>query len=486
MKKINWQPTIGIEVHAQLNTKTKLFCNCPNKFGSKENQNTCPICLAYPGVLPSPNKKAVEKAVKLGLAVRGKVNEISYFERKNYFYPDNPKAYQISQLQKPICTGGEISININEKGKGYTKSIPLNRIQIEEDAGKLVHSEDENIPESYVDLNRAGTPLLEIVSEAKINSSKEAVEYVRTLRNLMLYLDITDGNMQEGSLRADINVSLSPAGSNELGTRTETKNLNSFKSMEQAIEYEIKRQTNLLNQGEKITQETLLFDKKKLVTKPMRSKEEAQDYRYFLDPDIMPIKLEPSWIKEIQENLVELPQEKFTRFLKDYKLSEYDTWVLVNDKYLAEYFEKAVAVYPPAAKKICNWVTTEVLSILNFKQISINDFPLESKHLGTLVKLIDEGVISGKIAKTIFPDMVEKNLPPEKIMQEKNIQLVSDDGEIEKIIQEIIDKNPEAVQKYQEGSQKVMGFFVGQIMQATKGQANPQKVNALLKKLLSS
>ena len=480
-----WEVVIGLEVHAQLNTKTKLFCSCANRFGDEPNQNTCEICLAHPGVLPSPNRKSIEKAIQLGLAAGSKINLLSFFERKNYFYPDNPKAYQISQLKKPVCEGGKITIKINHKKNNYTKDIHLERIQIEEDAGKLIHSEIKGVKESYVDLNRVGTPLLEIVSKAEMSSSLEAVEYFKALRNLMLYLEISDGNMQEGSLRADVNVSLREKGSLELGIRTETKNLNSFKSIEQAIEYEINRQKERLNKNQTIVQETLLFNKKKLATKPIRSKEEAQDYRYFLDPDLMPIKIEQNFVDELKKNLVELPQEKFNRFLKDYQLSEYDTWVLTNDKFLAKYFEEAVKIYPPGAKKICNWICTEILSIINFKQITINEFNLDSSHLGVLVKLIEEGVISGKIAKTIFPEMVEKNASPKTILKAKNLKLVSNDGEIASIIKEIIAKNPSALEKYKNGNQKIMGFFVGQVMQATKGQASPKKVNEILKEVLN-
>ncbi len=479
-----WEPTIGLEIHAQLNTKTKLFCSCPNRFGDPANANTCEVCLAHPGVLPSPNEMAIKKAIQLGLAINSKINLVSRFERKNYFYPDNPKAYQVSQLDNPICTGGVITIRVKNKHQDYTKDIHLDRIQIEEDAGKLVHSEDGQTKKSYVDFNRAGTPLLEIVSKAELSSSLEAMEYFKTLHNLLLYLDISDGNMQEGSLRADVNVSLKPAGAKELGIRTEVKNVNSFKNAGEAIEYEIKRQKGILSQGGKVEQETLLFDKKKLITRPMRSKEDAQDYRYFIEPDLLPITLSEQMIKEIKDNLVELPAEKFARFINDYQLSEYDTWVLVSNKFLADYFEGAVKVYAQAAKKICNWVSTEILSYLNYHQIDIREFNLESKHLGQLVKLIEEGTISGKIAKTIFPDMVEKNSSPEKIIEEKGIKLVSDSGEIEGIIKGIIDKNPEAVKKFQGGNKKLMGFFVGQVMQATKGQANPKLVNSILGKLL--
>ena len=489
-----WEAVIGLEVHAQLNTKTKLFCSCPNRFGDSPNQNTCEICLAHPGVLPTPNQKSIEKAIQLGLATKSHIHLLSYFERKNYFYPDNPKAYQISQLKKPICEGGKITIKINDKKNSYTKDIHLERIQIEEDAGKLIHLDSESnnaqgLKKSYVDLNRAGTPLLEIVSKAEMNSSLEAIEYFKTLRNLLLYLEINDGNMQEGSLRADVNLSLREKNSRTLGIRTETKNLNSFKSIEQAIEYEITRQSQLLNENQAVVQETLLFDKKRLVTKPMRSKEEAQDYRYFSEPDLMPIKIKPSLIEELKDNLVELPQEKFNRFLKEYQLSNYDTWVLTSDKFLADYFERAVKAYPEGtkrAKKICNWINTEILSIVNFQQITINEFNLDSLHLATLIKLMDEGTISGKIAKTIFPEMVAKNASPETILKEKNLKLVSNEEEITAVVKSVIEANPEAFEKYQRGNQKIAGFFVGQIMKATKGQANPQKVNEILKKMLDS
>lgn len=484
----NWETVIGLEIHVQLNTHTKLFCTCTTDFGKPANQNTCPYCQGHPGVLPVLNKEAVNKAIRLGLAIESKINYYSQFERKNYFYPDSPKAYQISQLKSPICSGGYVEVTITNKQKGEGKSqikkVGIDRIQLEEDAGKLMHSETSEIKESYVDLNRSGTPLIELVSQPDISSPEEAVAYFQTMRNLFLYLDISDCNMQEGSLRCDANVSIRPRGENTLGTRTEIKNMNTFKGILAAITYEVKRQIQVREKGEKVIQETLLFDPLEQKTRSMRNKEEAHDYRYFMDPDLIPVHVTDKEIASIKATLPELPQQKYTRFQKEYGLSDYDTWLLTADKDLANYFEESVRQIPNEPKKVCNWISTEVLSYLNQKLLTIKDFPITATSLGKLVAMIQEGEITGKIGKEVFQEMIKSGESASKIVDRKGLKVVSDEGEIEKLVQKVIEANPDTIAKYQGGATKVFGFFVGQIMKESKGQAQPETVNRLLKKYL--
>lgn len=477
---MDWQVVIGLEVHVQVNTITKLFCSCPTKFGMEANLSTCQVCLGYPGVLPCFNEKVLEKAVSAGLALNCEVQEFSQFDRKNYFYPDLPKAYQITQLFHPICLNGFVTID----SKDENKKIRINRIHIEEDAGKLVHSNVAGIEESYVDLNRAGTPLLEIVSEPDISSSEEAVAYLQSLRSILRYIDVSDCNMQEGSLRCDVNLSVKKQGETTLGNRTEIKNMNTFKGIAAAIKYEKNRQISLLEKSEKVVQQTLLWDNEAKKTKAMRSKENLNDYRYFPDPDLPPVFISIENVKKSKEDLVELPNEKQQRFQKQYNLSEYDAKVLTNDKELSFYFEDAVQHSQGRAKKVANWISTEVLSYLNENLIEIKDFSVSSKEIGALVLMMEEGKITGKIAKDIFPMMIESGKTAEEIVILKGINVVSNEEEIEKILQKVIDENPESVAKYKNGQDRILGFFVGQVMKETKGQANPKVVNEIFKKLI--
>ena len=483
---MEWDVVIGLEVHCQLNTQTKLFCACKTSFGDAPNTNTCPVCMGHPGVLPVLNKLALTKAIMAGHALGCQVQSFSLFDRKNYFYPDLPKAYQITQFEKPICTKGEIQICLNtSKGqKTYFKDIGITRIHIEEDAGKLLHSQVAGVQESYVDLNRAGTPLVEIVSEPQISSSDEAVAYLQKIKTILEYIEVSDCNMEEGSLRCDANVSLKPKDSAEFGNRTEIKNMNTFKGLKAAIEYEIKRQKKILESGGSIVTETLLWDAVEKKTRSMRSKEEAHDYRYFPEPDLVPLDLEITYINHLKQSLPELPDAKTNRFIQEYKLSQYDANVLVSDKAVSQYYEQAVAVCPQEPKKICNWIMTEVLSVLNEELMSITDFSVKPKYIGELIKMVSEGTITGKIAKEIFPAMMADKKSPSEIVAEKKIKVMSDDGELKAVVEKVVQNNPEVVDKYKAGNNKVFGFFVGQIMKETKGQANPTSVNKMLKQIL--
>ena len=482
---MKWEVVIGLEVHCQLNTRTKLFCRCPTSFGEIPNVNTCPVCMGHPGVLPVLNQEALKKAIRAGHALACKVEPFSKFDRKNYFYPDLPKAYQITQYQKPICTKGQVKIAVKEKGKEpYSKSVSVTRIHIEEDAGKLMHSQVAGLYESYVDLNRAGTPLIEIVSEPEMASASEAVAYLQKLKTILQYIGVSDCNMEEGSLRCDANVSLKPRGQEALGNRTEIKNMNTFKGLQAAIEYEIKRQQKVLEAGGTVLTETLLFDAVEKKTRSMRSKEEAHDYRYFPEPDLVPLDLEGSYIAELKDSLPELPDAKNSRFMETYGLSQYDADVLVTEKELADYYEGAVSVCPQEPKKICNWIMTEVLSILNEEVISIGDFSVSPESIGELIKMISVGAITGKIAKDVFPEMVTTGESPQHIVDKRGLKVMSDDLELKGIIEKVVRDNPEVVEKYRSGNNKVFSFFVGQVMKETKGQANPGSVNKLLKEFL--
>ena len=482
---MKWEVVIGLEVHCQLNTQTKLFCACQTSFGQLPNVNTCPICLGHPGVLPVLNEKALEKAIMAGHALGCQVESISKFDRKNYFYPDLPKAYQITQYQRPICTSGQIEIVVNERGENlYSKNIGITRIHIEEDAGKLIHSQVPGVAESYVDLNRAGIPLIEIVSEPDLSSATEAVAYLQKIKTILEYIGISDCNMEEGSLRCDANISLKRKGDEKLGDRTEIKNMNTFKGLQSAIEYEIKRQQKILDAGEVVVTETLLFDPEEKKTRSMRNKEGSHDYRYFPEPDLLPLQLGVSYIVNLKKKLPELPEAKKKRFMDEYHLSEYDANILVNDKQIANYYEKAVSFCPEKPKKVCNWITTEVMSILNEDIRSIEDFSVPPEHVGMLIKMVVTGKITGKIAKDIFPEMISSGESPSQVVEKKGIKVMSDDGELKEIVNVVIKENLEVVAKYQNGNQKVFGFLVGQVMKKTKGQANPGAVNKLLKEML--
>jgi aspartyl-tRNA(Asn)/glutamyl-tRNA(Gln) amidotransferase subunit B len=471
---MDFEPVIGLEVHAQLKTKSKIFCGCSTVFGAPPNTNTCQVCLGMPGVLPVLNKKVVEYTIKMALATHCTITSPNRFARKNYFYPDLPKGYQISQFELPIAEHGWLEV---EDG-GRTKKIGITRIHMEEDAGKLIH--DVHKPLSYVDLNRTGVPLMEIVSEPDIRSPEEATAYLKKLHAILRYLDICDGNMQEGSFRCDANISLRPVGREKFGIRTELKNMNSFRNVQRALEYEIRRQRDILLDGGEVVQETLLWDADRNVTNSMRGKEEAHDYRYFPDPDLIPVVIDENWIENTRKTLPELPDERRQRFISALGMPEYDAEVLTSSKDLADYFEAALEVYPQA-KKLSNWMMTELMRELKGEDsIDIEGCPITPQNLGLLLAMIDQGTISGKIAKAVFMDMLASGKDPETLVKEKNLVQVSDEGELLAIVREIIAANPGQVAEYRAGKTKLMGYFVGQLMQKTKGRANPKLANQLL------
>ena len=474
---MEFEAVIGLEVHAQLNTQTKMFCSCSTKFGKPPNTQVCPVCMGLPGVLPVINKQAVEYALKLALALNCKINLKSIMARKNYFYPDLPKNYQISQYELPLAEGGAVEIEVN----GIKKKINLVRIHMEEDAGKLIH--DEKQPYSYVDFNRAGVPLLEIVSSPEISSPEEAVAYLKTLRRILRYLEICDGNMEEGSLRCDANVSVKPKGSEKFGTKVELKNMNSFKHVERALNYEIKRQIGLLMEGKEIVQETRLYDEATQTTHPMRGKEEAHDYCYFPDPDLIEIQIEESLLKKLEAELPELPKIKKERFLKTYNLTPYEVDILIEEKSLAEFFEKTVKIYPNP-KAVSNFVLTEVLRYLNRDGKDINETNLKPENLAQLLELVEKEVISITIAKQIFPEVYERGAEPKKIVEERGLVQESSEEKLKGICEEILAQNPAEVKKYKAGKKGLLGFFVGQVLKKTKGKANPKVVNKILTELL--
>ncbi len=475
-----YQAVIGLEVHVQLKTNTKIFCGCSTTFGAEPNSQTCPVCLGLPGALPVLNKKVVEYAIRAGLATNHSIAPRSVFARKNYFYPDLPKGYQISQYELPICLNGHLDI----EGEWGTKRIGITRIHMEEDAGKLVHGDVPGLSDgSGVDLNRACTPLLEIVSEPDIRSADEAVAYLKKLHQIVVYLGICDGNMEEGSFRCDANVSVMPVGSDTFGTRTETKNVNSFRFVKQAIEHEIERQIDLIEEGGKVVQETRLFDPASGTTRSMRGKEDAHDYRYFPDPDLVPLVISDDWVEDVRLSLPELPDAKRQRYVQELGLSAADAELLTAARELAEYYEAVLAAGAPA-KPAANWVMGEVSRGLNDAGIAIDACPVAPALLAELLGLIDKGTISGKIAKTVFDEMWQSGKNPAAIVEEKGLVQVSDTGEIEKIIEGIIAANLGQVEEYRGGKEKVLGFFVGQVMKASRGKANPAVVNELLLKKL--
>lgn len=469
-----YEAVIGLEVHAQLLTETKAFCSCSTKFGNSPNSNVCPVCLGHPGVLPVLNKKVVEFTVLMGLATNCTINKHSIFARKNYFYPDLPKGYQISQYEEPICENGFIEVVGSDKS---IKKIRIKRIHMEEDAGKSIHDQSGY---TLVDVNRCGVPLIEIVTEPDINTPEEAYQYLVKIKQIVQYLGICDGNMEEGSLRCDANVSVRLKGENKLGTKTEIKNMNSFKNVERALNFEIERQISLIEDGEEIIQQTLLWDADLNEAFPMRSKEEAHDYRYFPDPDLLPVVVDEKWIDLISASMPELPETKFKRFLTQYSLPEYDADILTQQKSIADYFEQ-VCTITQDFKSASNWIMTDVLGYINEHKIEIEEFPVSAENLGRLINLISNGTISSKIAKEVFSIMIQSNQNPEIIVKEKNLVQISDEGELVKIIQSVLTKNQNQIEEYLSGKDKVLGFFVGQIMKETKGKANPQLVNQLLK-----
>ncbi|KJS00077.1 MAG: glutamyl-tRNA amidotransferase [Desulfobulbaceae bacterium BRH_c16a] len=467
---MEFETIIGLEIHAQLKTQSKIFCSCSTAFGAPPNTNTCPVCLGLPGVLPVLNEKVVEFAIRLGLATNSAINSFSQFARKNYFYPDLPKGYQTSQFDLPIVGKGQIEIEVD----GIKKMIGITRIHMEEDAGKLIHDELE--PVSHVDLNRTGTPLLEIVSEPDLRSPAEACAYLKKIHAILRYLDICDGNMQEGSFRCDANISLRPYGREEFGTRTELKNMNSFRHVQSAMEYEERRQRDLLLEGEKIVQETLLWNPDKNCTESMRGKEDAHDYRYFPCPDLVPVEISDAWIEEVRASLPELPDQRRVRFTEEYGLPEYDAILLTSDRDVAEYFEEMVRA-GAQAKKASNWIMTELMREL--KGEALSSCLIKARQLAALLVMVEKNTISGKIAKTVFQAMMESGKDPETIVKEKNLLQVSDTSELLALVREIIAANPGQAEDFRNGKIKLMGFFVGQLMQKTKGKANPGVANEL-------
>ncbi len=473
-----YEAVIGLEVHAQLLTDTKIFCGCSTKFGNEPNSNVCPVCLGHPGVLPVLNQKVVEFSILMGLATNCEINKHSIFARKNYFYPDLPKGYQISQYEEPICENGFIEVHPKN---GEAKKIGITRIHLEEDAGKSIHDQSTS---TLIDVNRCGVPLIEIVSEPDIRTPEEAYLYLTRIKQLVQYLGICDGNMEEGSLRCDANISVRLKGENEFGVKTEIKNMNSFRNVERAIEYEINRQIELIEDGDRVVQQTLLWDADANEAYPMRSKEEAHDYRYFPDPDLLPVEINDNWFNELKTSLIELPDAKLNRFVNSYGLPLYDSEIITSSLELANYYENIVSV-TDEYKLASNWLIGDVLSVLNEKKFNIKEFTISPENLGKLVNLIKEGTISSKIAKEVFADMMINNSDPESIVKEKNLVQISDPDKLKSIIQQIIEKNSEQVSEYRSGKEKVFGFFVGQVMKETKGNANPKLVNELLKKLLT-
>jgi len=473
---MEFETVIGLEIHAQMKTDSKIFCGCSTTFGAAPNSHTCPVCLGLPGSLPVLNKKVVEFAIKVGLSTNSRINRVNQFARKNYFYPDLPKGYQTSQFDRPIVEEGWIDIEVD----GKTRRIGITRAHMEEDAGKLIH--DEREPVSYVDLNRTGTPLLEIVSEPDLRSPEEASSYLKKIHAILRYLDVCDGNMQEGSFRCDANISLRPIGQEEFGTRTELKNMNSFRNVQAALEYEVRRQRDVLLEGDEVIQQTLLWNPDTGKTEPMRGKEDAHDYRYFPCPDLIPVEIDDEWIETVRESLPELPDQKRQRFIDDFELPEYDAVILTESKELADYFEAAVAVFD-APKKVSNWMMTELLREL--KGADISDCRVRPEQLGSLLTMVEAGTISGKIAKAVFADMLESGKDPEQIVKEKNLVQVSDESELLALVREIIEANPSQADEFRGGKAKVMGFFIGQLMQKTKGKANPKLANKLFSQELS-
>jgi aspartyl-tRNA(Asn)/glutamyl-tRNA(Gln) amidotransferase subunit B len=473
---MEYEAVIGLEIHAQLLTKSKAFCSCSTKFGAEPNHNTCPICQGMPGVLPVLNGAALEYTVRMALACNCAINEISRFARKNYYYPDLPKNYQISQYELPVAEHGWVDVETD----GVTKRIGITRIHMEEDAGKLIH--DPAKPVSYVDLNRTGVPLIEIVSEPEMTTPEEAADYLRTLRSILVYLEICDGNMEEGSFRCDANVSIRPKGQLALGVKAELKNMNSFRNVAKALQYEIDRQTETLNEGGRITQETRLFDPSTGLTASMRSKEQAHDYRYFPDPDLLPLRVSPEMIDRVRKGLPELPAEKRDRFVRDFGIPAYDAGVLTASKQLAHYFEKVVEqVANP--KMAANWVMTELMRVIKgAEEADLSKINISPENLAGLLRAVETGTISGKMAKTVFEDMFATGKSADEIIREKDLVQMSDTDELVKIVRQILDDNESELAKFFAGKDKIKGFFVGQVMKITKGKANPALVNEIVDK----
>lgn len=480
---MKYEAVIGLEVHTELQTSTKIFCSCRTSFGADPNTNVCPVCLGLPGVLPVLNKKVLEYAVRAGLALNCEISRFSKFDRKNYYYPDLPKNFQTSQFDLPICEHGYLDVEVG----GEKRRIRITRAHMEEDAGKLVHHGTSITDSDYslVDYNRTGTPLLEIVSEPDMRSAKEAVAYMEKMRAILQYVGISDCRMEEGSLRCDANVSVRPVGQKELGTKTEIKNINSFKGVERAIEYEAMRQAELLEDGGKVVQETRTWDEKEGVTKSMRTKEEANDYRYFPEPDLVPFTVSDEYIENIRKSLPELPDARKERYMKEFGLSSEDAVFMTNDKATADYFEAAVAAGADP-KAAVNWLMGEFASQLSNDGIEIDKAPVSAENLAALLKLISKGTISGKIAKKVFATMWKEGGNPDDIVKAQGLVQISDTAELSKLVDEVVGNNPKAVEDFKAGKKKAVGALVGQIMKATKGKANPRVINELLNKKLQS
>ena len=480
---MKYEAVIGLEIHSELKTATKIFCGCQTTFGAEQNTHTCPVCLGLPGVLPVINKKVVEFAIKAGLATNCKINRYSKFDRKNYYYPDLPKNWQTSQYDLPIAYEGHVEIEVD----GVKKIVRLTRIHMEEDAGKLVHSGTtiKDSATSNVDYNRTGVPLIEIVSEPDMHSAAEARAYMEKIKMILEYIDVSNCRMEEGNLRADINVSLRPVGSDKLGTRTEMKNINSFKALEDAINYEIERQAEILDDGGKIIQETRTWNPEKGITQSMRSKEDAHDYRYMPEPDLPPIVTTDEEIEAFKKSLPELPDARRERLTKNLGLSEYDAGIITSSRAMAEYFD-AVLSYGADAKSAANWIMSDLSKNLNSENLTIENSPVDAKRLAEMILMIAKGTISGKIAKTVFAEMWKSADSPEKIVKDKGLVQITDTSAIEGVVAEVIAKNPKAVEEYRAGKKKAIGALVGQVMKLTKGKANPQLVNQLLENKLEA
>jgi len=476
---MQWEVVIGLEIHAQLATESKIFSGASTAYGAEPNTQACAVDLGLPGVLPVLNKEVVRMAAKFGLAIGANVSRRSVFARKNYFYPDLPKGYQISQMELPIVEAGQLEVELED---GSSKIIGITRAHLEEDAGKSMHGDFHGM--TGVDLNRAGTPLLEIVSEPDMRSAKEAVAYMKKIHSLVQYLEICDGNMQEGSFRCDANVSVRPVGQKEYGTRAELKNINSFRFVEKAIDIEVERQIELIEAGGKVVQETRLYDSDKNETRSMRSKEEANDYRYFPDPDLLPVVIEESFLSEVKATLPELPDEKKQRFVEAFSLSVYDAGVLTANRELADYFESVTTVAGGEARLAANWVTGDLMGALNKAGQEIAESPVSAEMLGGMIRRIQDNTISGKIAKEVFEAMWQGEGDADTVIEARGLKQITDSGAIEPVIDDIIANNPGQVEQYRSGKDKLFGFFVGQVMKATRGKANPQQVNELLKQKL--
>lgn len=470
---MEFEPVIGLEIHVQMDTKTKLFCPCKVEFGAEPNSNVCPVCLGLPGSLPVINRKAIELAVRAGLALNCQINTRSVFARKNYFYPDLPKGYQISQYEEPLAVNGWLEVG--------GKKVRIRRLHVEEDAGKNIHEGSK----TYVDLNRAGTPLLEIVTEPDIDSPQMAREFLEKLRNIMRYAGVSRADMEKGQLRCDINLSVRPKGSKELGTRVEIKNVNSFRFVQKAIEAEMERQIKLILSGEKVVQETRTFDPSTGTTHPMRTKEEAEDYRYFPEPDLLPLVIPTEWIEKIRASMPELPEQRLERFIRDYSLDEYSAKVLTDNKELGDFFEESLKFYSQDPKLTANWLLNDLLGNLAEIGRDIESSPVSPQSLAQLVKLIKEGVLSSRLAKEVLKEMVLTGKEPSKIVEEKGLMQISDEETIRKMIEEVLRENPKEVERFKAGEEKVFGFLVGQVMKKAKGRANPRLVNELLRQILT-